>query len=191
VVAELTPDSLARAFASTRSIVGQVTPEQLDAPTPCVSWRVRDVINHLIAGSFWFAGAMSTGTAPPFGDEDYCAGDYLAAYDKGIGLALATFQAPGALDQTLTLHFGQMPARAFLLLATDDAFAHGWDIARALGMSTDLDPELAAQLLPHVMAWVQPVHRGADAEMPFGPVQIAPTDATPADELAAFLGRRV
>jgi uncharacterized protein (TIGR03086 family) len=191
VTAELTPESLARAFASTRAIVGRVRPEQLDAPTPCVSWRVRDIINHLIAGSFWFAGAMSAGTAPPFGDADYCADDYLAAYDEGIGLALAAFRAPGALGQTLTLHFGQMPARGFLLLATDDVFAHGWDIARALGLSTDLDPELAQQLLPHVMAWVQRVHRGGDTEMPFGPVQTPPADASPADQLAAFLGRTV
>jgi uncharacterized protein (TIGR03086 family) len=191
VVAELTPDSLARAFASTRLIVGAVTPEQLDAPTPCVSWRVRDIINHLIAGSYWFAGAMSTGVAPPFGDDDYCASDYLAAYDQGIRLALAAFRAPGALDQTLTLHFGPMEARGFLLLATDDVFAHGWDIARALDMSTDLDPELADQLLPHVMAWIQPAHRGGDTEMPFGPMQPVRADAPPADQLAAFLGRTV
>jgi hypothetical protein len=58
-------------------------------------------------------------------------------------------------------------------------------------MSTDLDPELAQQLLPHVMAWVQPVHRGADTEMPFGPAQTAPADASPADQLAAFLGREI
>jgi uncharacterized protein (TIGR03086 family) len=191
VVAELTPESLARAFTSTRAIVGEVKPEQLDSPSPCVSWRVRDIINHLIAGSFWFAGAMSTGAAPPFGDEDFCAGDYLTSYDEGISRTLVAFRAPGALDQTLTLHFGTMPARAFLVLATDDVFAHGWDIARALGMSTDLDPELARQLLPPVMAWIQPANRGSDTEMPFGPAQPAPADASPADRLAAFLGRAV
>jgi uncharacterized protein (TIGR03086 family) len=191
VVAELTPDSLARAFTCTRAIVGDVKSEKLESPTPCLSWCVRDVVNHLVAGSFWFAGAMSTGTAPRFGDDDFCAGDYLAAYDEGIGLALAAFRTPGALDQTLTLHFGTMPARAFLVLATNDVFAHGWDIARALGMSTDLDPELAEELLPPVMAWIQPANRGGDTEMPFGPARIAPAGAPPADQLAAFLGRRV
>jgi uncharacterized protein (TIGR03086 family) len=189
VPAELTPDSLARAFTSTRAIVAAVEPEQLDAPTPCVSWTVRDIINHLIAGSYWFAAAMQTGTAPPFGDTDYCASDYLAAYDEGIAATLTAFRAPGALEQTLTLHFGTMPARAFLVLATNDAFAHGWDIARAIGLSTELDPELAHQLLPPVVAWIQPANRGADTEMPFGPVRTAPADATAADRLAAFLGR--
>lgn len=191
MAAELTPDSLARAFASTRAVVGAVSSDQLDAPTPCLSWNVRDIINHLVAGSFWFAGTMNTGSAPRFGDTDYCVADYVASYDEGIAAALAAFRAPGAMRQTLSLHFGSMSAPAFLVLATNDAFAHGWDIARALGMSTDLDPDLACQLMEPVVAWIQPANRGADTEMPFGPERIAPADAPVADQLAAFLGRTV
>jgi DNA-directed RNA polymerase specialized sigma24 family protein len=32
-------------------------------------------------------------------------------------------------------------------LAATDQFTHGWDLARALGHPTDLDPELAGELL--------------------------------------------
>jgi uncharacterized protein (TIGR03086 family) len=187
----MTPDLLERAFSNTRGIVAVVTPDQLDAPTPCVSWSVRDIINHLVAATFWFAGAVTTGTGPPVADDDFSSGDYLATYDDGIAQSLAAFRAPGALEQTLNLHFGPLPAATFLALATNDAFAHGWDIARATGQPTDIDPELATQLLPAARAWIRPEGRGADRAMPFGPERDAPPGASAADQLAAFLGRTV
>jgi uncharacterized protein (TIGR03086 family) len=185
------PEDLDRAFSLTRTIVGNVRADQLDASTPCVSWSVRDVINHLIAASFWYAGALSTGVGPPVRDDDFTAGDHLTTYDDAFAQASTAFHAPGALDQTLTLHFGPLPATVFLLLATNDTFAHGWDIATATSQPTDLDPELAVKLLDADRGWIAPVHRGADREMPFGPERAAPRGASNADQLAAFLGRAV
>jgi uncharacterized protein (TIGR03086 family) len=67
---------------------------------------------------------------------------------------------------------------------------HGWDLAHATGQSTDIDPELAGQLLEAARLFVQPAFRGEDGKAPFGPEQQAPPNARPADQLAAFLGRR-
>ena len=75
-----------------------------------------------------------------------------------------------------------------LRLATTDTFAHGWDLAKATGQSTDLDPELAEGLLAN--APIPDTFRG-DEPMPFGPQQEAPPGATAADRLAAYLGRKV
>ncbi len=81
--------------------------------------------------------------------------------------------------------------RGYLAVATTDAFTHGWDLARATGQPTDLDPHLAAELLARARAFIQPAFRGDDGAKPFGPQQPAPPNATNADALAAFLGRTV
>ena len=37
-----------RAFTSTRGIIANITPDQHDLPTPCASWKVRDILNHVV-----------------------------------------------------------------------------------------------------------------------------------------------
>jgi uncharacterized protein (TIGR03086 family) len=67
---------------------------------------------------------------------------------------------------------------------------HGWDVAKATGQSTDLDPELAAELLEGARLAIPDAFRGPDTQAPFGPEQPVPANATNADKLAAFLGRK-
>ena len=90
------------------------------------------------------------------------------------------------MEKTMKLPFGELPGSIF---AASDAFTHGWDVAKALGQSTDLDPGLAAQFLAASM--IPDEFRGADGVMPFGPKLEAPEWATAADKLAAYLGRQV
>jgi uncharacterized protein (TIGR03086 family) len=180
---------LERAFASTRQVLSNVKPDQLDDPSPCQSWTVREVINHVIGGSFWFAGSVNDGKAPAIPDSDFTSGDMVATYDDGIKQAVAAFGAPGAMEKMVELPFGTMPGGFFIGLAQTDAFTHGWDIAKATGQSTDLDPELATQLLEGARAAIQPAFRGDDGIAPFGQEQQPPPNATEADKLAAFLGR--
>ncbi|MDQ1381352.1 MAG: hypothetical protein QOJ71_2071 [Actinomycetota bacterium] len=182
--------NLERAFASTRSVLANVTPDQLSDPTPCQSWQVRELINHFVGVSYWFGDTVNSGVAPPLADIDYSGGDMVAKYDAGIEQAVTAFGAPGALDQILELPFGKLPGAVYIGIATTDAFTHGWDLARATGQSTDLDPELAAELLEGARAFVQPAFRGEDTKSPFGPEQAPPAGATNADALAAFLGRQ-
>ncbi len=60
---------------------------------------------------------------------------------------------------------------------------------KATGQSTDLNPDLAGQLLAGARQSIQDSFRGPDRQAPFGAIQQAPDDATTADQLAAFLGR--
>lgn len=186
----MTTQNLERAFASTRSVLANVTPDQLSNATPCQSWQVRELINHFVGVSGWFAVTVNEGVAPPPPETDFTAGDMVATYDEGIAQAVDAFGRPGALDKMLTLPFGEIPGALYLGIATTDAFTHGWDLARATGQSTDLDPELAEELLVGARLFVQPAFRGADGERPFGLEQQPPPNATNADTLAAFLGRR-
>lgn len=87
--------------------------------------------------------------------------------------------------------FGELPAGMYLGLATNDVFTHGWDLAKATGQQTDLDPDMAAELLAAMEAGLPDARRGPDGVAPFGPKQSAPQGAGAADRLAAFLGRIV
>jgi uncharacterized protein (TIGR03086 family) len=184
----MTTEMLEQSIATTRGVLANVSKDQLGDATPCAQWKVSDVVNHLVGGQYFFeAGVLGT---PPAGEQDFAAGDFLAAFDDGAQRCVAAFSADGAMDKMLTLPFGQMPGSAFIGLATTDTFAHGWDLAKATGQDTDLEPELAAQLLVRAREMIQPAFRSEEGTV-FGPEQPAPASASNADQLAAFLGRKV
>jgi uncharacterized protein (TIGR03086 family) len=185
-------DILRQAFDSTERVLANVKPDQLDEPTPCASWKVRDLINHIVAGATFFAITAETGTSPPRGRErpDFAAGDYNTAFHEGAERAVAAFLADDAMEKTMTLPFGQMPGSTFVMIAATDTFTHGWDLAKATGQLTDLDPGLAAQLLEHAKAAVSVDLRGEEGKASFGPRVEVPESASTVDQLAGFLGRR-
>ncbi len=182
-------ERLEQAFTTTRSILNGVTRDQLDDPTPCASWDVRALVNHIIGGSYWFADTVAAGVADPFPTRDYATGDLVDSYDEGIRATLAAFNAPGALDSIITLPFGDFPCGRYLSLATNDTFVHGWDLARATGQPSELDPGLSLELLDESRQAIPATFRGADGEAPFGPIVEIADSAPAADRLAAFLGR--
>ncbi|HVA71078.1 MAG TPA: TIGR03086 family metal-binding protein [Acidimicrobiales bacterium] len=184
----MSTEPLKTAVASTRSVLAGVKKSQLNDATPCAQWNVSQLINHIVGGQFFFTAALNgeniDGEAP-----DFSAGDFLGEFDTGSKLCLETFAGDGVMEKTVTLPFGEMPGSAFVGLAATDTFAHGWDLAKATGQSTDLSPELAAQLLAGAKKNIPPSFRN-DQGHPFGPEQTAPAGASQADQLAAFLGRQ-
>ncbi len=185
----MTTEALERAIASTRGVLKRVTTDQLGDATPCAKWKVSDLINHIVGGQYFFE-AFAKGESPAGGETDFSATDFVSAFDEGARRSVEAFQADGVMEKMLTLPFGQMPGSAFAGLAATDTFAHGWDLAKATGQSTDLDAELAEQLLNGSKMAIQPEFRSLEGE-PFGPEQSAPASASKADQLAAFLGRKV
>ncbi len=180
---------LAQAIESTKAVLAAVTKEQLGDPTPCASWDVAGLINHMIGAQHFFLAGV-TGAKPAGDSPDFAAGDFVSAFDDASSQALAAFSAEGVMESTLTTPLGPMPGAAFAGLASTDAFVHGWDLAKAIGLSTDLAPDLAAALLEGAQQSIQDAFRGPEGA-PFGVERAAPDGATAADRLAAFLGRTV
>lgn len=182
-------EMLERANASTEKILANVTREQLTLASPCLSWQVRDVVNHIVGNNFWFEAIARDGVAPDRPDNaapDETAGDFADRFRRGSAGAIAAFAA--AMDTTLRLPWGEMPASVFVVMASADQFVHGWDIARATGLSTDLDPELATQFLEFYRSAIADEFRGPDAIAPFGPL-VATSSDDPVAQLAAVAGR--
>jgi uncharacterized protein (TIGR03086 family) len=182
-------DPLAQALATARSVLVQVDEDDLCKATPCRSWDVRGLINHMVGAPRVAAGRMSGVSGAT--EEDFVAGDYLAAHDESAALAMAAFSAPGALERPVELPFGTLPAAMLLFFVASDQVTHAWDLATAIGSSTDLSPRLAAQLLEEANETVGDQLRGGDGDAAFGLEQTAPPGASAADRLAAFLGRSV
>ena len=183
----MSTESLELAIASTRGVLAAVTPDQMSQATPCASWKVSDLINHIVGGLTFFEVGV-TGAAPAGGEVDFSAGDYLADFDAAAARTVAAFSAEGVMAKMLTLPFGEMPGAAFLGLATMDCFTHGWDLAAATGQSTDLAPALAEKLLVQAQTAISPALRSEEGSV-FGFEKPAPAGATAADALAAYLGR--
>lgn len=184
-------DNLERAFIASRPVIAGTRPDQWASPTPCESWDVRALVNHMVGGTYVFADAVNTGRHPEREETDHTAGDVLAAYDEGAARTLAAFRAPGVDEKMIEMPFGSVPGSVLITIFTTDAFAHAWDLARATGQDSNLDAELAREILAGARTYLLPQFRGPDGQAPFGPEQSAPDAASPADVLAAFLGRSV
>jgi len=178
-----------QAIAVSRGVLEGVKADQMGASTPCASWDVSGLINHMVGAQGFFKAGLE-GTPPGDTDTDHASGDYLAAFDEASGASLASFGAEGALGKTVSLPFGDMPGAAFMGLAINDTFTHAWDLAKATGQDTDLAPELAAGILAQAKMAIQDSFRGEEGA-PFGSQKDCPEGASAADELAAFLGREV
>jgi uncharacterized protein (TIGR03086 family) len=171
-----------------RGVLSNVKADQMGDPTPCKSWAVKDLINHLVGAQDFFLSALED--RPPAAEGGEVGDDYVAAFDALTAKVTAGFAEEGVLQKTLTLPFGQMPGFAVAGLAATDTFTHAWDLAKATGQDTDLAPDLAEALLQGARMSIQPGFRGEEP-MPFGAEQAAPDGASSADQLAAFLGRTV
>jgi uncharacterized protein (TIGR03086 family) len=94
------------------------------------------------------------------------------------------------MSKLMRMPFGEVPGSVCIWIAAGDIFTHGWDLARATGQPSDLEPELAELLLAQIKPILPDAMRGPDGEAPFGPrIEIAES-APAADRLAAFEGRR-
>ena len=121
----------------------------------------------------------------------YPAGDLVSAYEESIEIATSAFATEGVLTETFRLDLGEFSGAALLGLAATEQFAHGWDLARATGQHTDLAPGLPPSCSIQAKLAVTDAYRGPDGVALFGPATQAPAGASPADQLAAYLGRRV
>ncbi len=166
-------------------VLAVVTPQQMGAPTPCAEWTVGELIEHVIGGNEKVVLRAGLRSEP---DGSWPA-DLIEAHRRGAAAAQQVFAAPDGMTIMFELPIGPVPGSWFLWMRTTDALVHAWDLARATGHSTDLDPELASHLLAGSRRLATGALRGPGKV--FGDSQPCDQARPPADQLAAFLGRPV
>jgi uncharacterized protein (TIGR03086 family) len=183
-------DRLDRAASAAQQVVDGVKPDQLDGPSPCEDWTVRQVLNHVISGNLFFVHSVETGTFDRGSfdrSRDFVGDDPAAAFRDCVAKLREAFAAPEVLERPQPTPFGERPGVVLLDMRVSEMMMHGWDVAKGTGQSTDLDAELAEDVLERFRV-LRATGRGGDM---FGPEQPAPEGATVADRLAAASGRAV
>lgn len=145
------PNLYLRAMASAQKAVDGVKASQLHDPTPCAEWDLSQLLNHLVYENLWAGELFQGKTMAEVGDQferflltDDPAGDFKGAVAAATGAASAS----GAMEGTCHLSFGDFPGSEYAGQLFLDNLVHGWDVAKATGQDTTLDPELVEACYP-------------------------------------------
>ena len=179
-----------RAQAAFTDRVDAVEPEQWDDEA-LPGWTVADLVAHLVSEALWapplLAGEPADLVDGRFPDDtgDLLGDDPLTGWESAADGALAAFAEDRALLRTVHLSRGPTSAAEYIEEMTADLMVHSWDLARATGGDTELDPALVTAAL--VVA-----DRLPDAGVPglLDPPLDVPRTATPQVRLLGRYGRR-
>ncbi|MEO6503027.1 MAG: TIGR03086 family metal-binding protein [Jatrophihabitantaceae bacterium] len=184
-----------RAMDVTAGIVSHLTPEQLDAPTPCEGWLVRDLLAHIIGQYHGFALAASgePASVEAFRPRPVTAADLGSSYQQAAALVTEAFAADGVLDRKFHLpeirDGGAFPATAAIGFHLVDEVAHAWDLARSIGAPVEFDQQVLEVALSVAMRVPDdPASRGEGAA--FAPGHDPGPGEPTLDRIVALLGRR-
>ncbi len=180
----------AQALDQLQLLAGRLTSADLDRPTPCDAWTVRQLVGHLTAGMERVAVTAAGGdpTAVPAviqGIDDEGWADALASARAHAERAWADHDL---LERLLTVPWGRVPGKIAVAGYAQEAVMHSWDLAVATDHLDLLDPDLGGAALMIAQRAVPAEARGGP--VPFGPVVAVAADADVYVRLAAWLGRR-
>ncbi len=156
---------------------------QLGAPTPCATFTVEGVLEHMTAGATAFAPAFR---GEPASAVPATTGTIQDRWRAAMAELLAAVHSPGALDRTVAAPIGEVPGGVFARFVAFDGLVHGWDLATATGQPYAPDPELAAEVEAFVRQALTDGMRDGDT---FAAETPAPPDAGPLERIVAFTGR--
>jgi uncharacterized protein (TIGR03086 family) len=168
--------------------VRAVQDDQWGVATPCDEWDVRTLVNHVVGEQRWAPHLLDGETIDQVGDRydgDLLGDDPKAVWAEAVGPSVAAFTAPGALDGTVHLSYGDERADEYALQMLTDLAVHGWDLARGIGADDRIDEE-TAQLLYDT--WTARRELLVASGMFAAPVDV-PDDAPVAHRLLGLLGR--
>lgn len=163
--------------------------EQLDGSTPCASFTVSGVLDHMTGLASAYAPAFRGDPLPSDGGP-LAPGenDLTVRFQLAMDALLDAVQSPGALQRTIDTPFGLMPGSMFARLVAFDGLIHGWDLATSTQQAWDPPEDVVAEIDSFAHQTIAPGMRDGDT---FAQETHAPPDATPLLRLVAFSGRRI
>ena len=176
-----------RAGGLLRRTVERIRDEHWRHPTPCTEWDVRDLIHHIAWSNLWVAQLVEGRRLDEV--EPELVGDVLG--EDPIGVAVRSIDASStafekaAANTPVQISRGTVPASEYCFERMNDLTVHNWDLARAIGLAVDLDPECMRTSLDgfrSLEAMLRPL--GA-----LGPDVVVPSDADLQTRYLAFFGR--
>jgi uncharacterized protein (TIGR03086 family) len=167
---------------------GLVTPPLLSCPTPCADWDLEALLDHVSDSAGVLHQAITAGCAgtAPLSDDGPPGLDPVCGLQRQTARLLATCAAAGSAPRLVAIGDRELTTNMVALAGALEITVHGWDISVACGARQPVPPGLAAILLPLAPLLITPATRpGLFAD----PVPV-PGQASPGDQLVAFLGRQ-
>lgn len=143
------------------SVIVRIHADQLDLPTPCDEWSVRDVINKMVASTLVFTSfglrERPDETLDLVHPTDIIGDDPLGSFEAAALGCRQAWRRPGALEGVAPSTIGEAKARAVLNARIFDTTILTWDISRACGLDHGIGDDLAAYVLRIAKALVPAV----------------------------------
>jgi len=168
--------------------VHAVGDDQWANPTPCAEWNVRALVNHLVYELLWVPPLMEGRTIAEVGDAfegDQLGDDPKAVWEAASVASRSAIEEPGAMQRTVRLSYGDVPARHYIIELSSDLALHAWDLARGIGVDDQLDADLARYLYE----WILPHADALAGSGAYAPARSVGENASPQDRLIALSGR--
>jgi uncharacterized protein (TIGR03086 family) len=177
---------LASAISYALAAVVQVAPGEMTLPTPCTDWDLEALLAHLAASMADLESALRTGHLDPEPDDaatpDPDDDPVELLRDRAANLLFACYAHHGP-DRFVLVGGLPLPAGIVTCTGAVEIAVHGWDVRAATGRGGPIPPALATRMLRLSPLLV------TGREGLFGtPVQV-PAQASPGDQLIAYLGR--
>jgi uncharacterized protein (TIGR03086 family) len=180
--------ALQRVIEEARRMIGSVRPYERNRATPCAGWDVTALTYHMIGICARFTAAMQEATPGRSGSIPDPNLDLALAYREITDTMLQEWGAPGALEKTVSVGFGTVPASTGIIVLIADQMLHTWDLARTLERQYTMPENIAADVFAWMQTTLKPEFRGPGKA--FGPEVPCPEDAPLQDRLVAFAGRQ-
>jgi uncharacterized protein (TIGR03086 family) len=122
-------------------VAAQVDDADLDRPTPCEAWTVRDLLGHLLGLTAHFA-LVARHAAPERGGPPAAVTDgWRDELDARLADLTAAWNEPGAWEGEGSAGGLTMPNAQLGVVALEELVLHGWDLAQAIGAGIDVRDE--------------------------------------------------
>jgi uncharacterized protein (TIGR03086 family) len=144
----------ARAVALATDVVATIGLDQLDDPTPCRDFDVRQLLEHLVdvverVGEIGRGGDLSTRPEVVRYVHDL---EWLPALCDAAAEAIDAWADEAVLDRVVALPWSARPGRATLAFYLNEVTVHTWDLARATGQHPAWDDDVVGTALDAVQA---------------------------------------
>lgn len=175
------------------ALIAEVPDDSLGDPSPCSEYSVGDLLDHIAGITVAFGGAATkaggeAATMGPQGDASKLDPQWRTSLPRRLDTLARLWRDPEAWEGTTKVGGQDIPAGVAGIVTYGEMTVHGWDLARATGLSFAPDPGGLAPLFDIVR---QTFAAGGDAARgaAFGPAVPVAEDAPVFEQVLGLLGR--
>lgn len=185
---------LVPATRRTAALIANIGDNQLASPTPCPTYTLGDLLDHVNGLSLAFTDAAAKNlpegatTQGPSGDAARLESDWRTRIPERLAALAEAWREPTAWEGMTQAGGVDMPGEIAGIVALNEVIVHGWDIAKATGQPYDAERD-HVETCARIMGPQPGEERPVGEAVAFGrPIDVS-ADATPIDRLVAVLGR--